>query len=199
MLPGGGGLFLPMPVKVSSVHPQHHPVSPSASGTLLSNCAFSQPVSGGPVVFPLRRRLGPALACWMPGIGRVGGATGLLLKGSEARAVGGVLLGFLSAARPRVRLGGCVQYSWSPGPGGWRGASAEGAAVGCSCVPVQFRPRWGWPDGGGAELGLWPTPQARLTWAAPFASSHLPMWPVEGMTITPGKPRGDFPVLCRKP
>ena len=69
MLPGGGGLFLPMPVKVSSVHPQHHPVSPSASGTLHSNCAFSQPVSGGPVVFPLRRRLGPAPACWMPGIG----------------------------------------------------------------------------------------------------------------------------------
>ena len=40
----------------------HRPVSPSASGSPLSNCAFSRPASGGPVVFQLRHRPGPGPA-----------------------------------------------------------------------------------------------------------------------------------------
>lgn len=42
--------------------PPHRPVSPSASGSPLSNCAFSRPTSGGPVVFQLLHRWGPAPA-----------------------------------------------------------------------------------------------------------------------------------------
>jgi len=76
--------------------PPHRPVSPSASGSPLSQLCLQSANERRPGGFPAAPSLGtcpcpdplPA-GCRSPG--RVGAATGLLLEGSEAHAVGGVL------------------------------------------------------------------------------------------------------------
>lgn len=122
--PGWRTVPSPCPVQGHGVHPQHHPVSPSVAGP-------RSPTVPSVSQWPGARWFSPCAIIWdlhLPAgcraLGRVGGATGLLLKGSEARAVGGGLLGFLSAARPRSQVVGLCAVQLVPGA--WRvGASAE--------------------------------------------------------------------------
>ena len=84
---------------------------------------------------------------------------------------------------PRGLAGGGVPAE------GLRPLAAWALPGGASREPVQFWLWRGWPDGSGAERGSAPT-QARLTQAAPFASSHLAVRRVGVMRLTPGSTAG---------
>lgn len=154
-LPGGGGLFLRTPVRVSSVPRRTVLLAPRRAGARSPNCAFSRPTSGGPVVFQLRHRWEPAPAqtpCLLDAGHQVGSEQPRACFSRALRLMPWVVSSPASSA-PRQRARGFPVSCTSPShvvglraaqgvPGAWRvgGCLSQGpapppylaAAVGCS-------------------------------------------------------------------
>lgn len=148
--PGVADCSSPRQSESAASTPTHCSVSPSESGAPLSSCTVRQPASraGGfpaapssgtcPHQLDAGHRVGSEepRACFSRALRFARGWRPPLLSSAPP----GVLVGFLPAALPRVRLWGCVQYRWSPrglAGGGClsRGPAAPpclGCAVGCS-------------------------------------------------------------------
>lgn len=225
--PGVADCSSPCQSESAASTPTHCSVSPSEIGAPLSSCTVHQPASRGrwfsgcAIVWDLP----PPAGCRAPG--RVRGATGLLLQGSEVRARVAASAVELSSPRgprgspvsrsPRIRLWGCVRYRWPPLGPGVGGVPQQRACrpslPGLCCgVLAASRSSSGCDGAGLREVVLGggsASAQARLTRAAPFASWHLATRRVGVRRLTPGKHRGTkgdalvlvlfYPVLCRKP
>lgn len=206
--PGVADCSSPRQSESAASTPTHCSVSPSESGAPLSSCTVRQPASrarwfsGCAIVWDLP----PPAGCRAPG--RVRGATGLLLQGSEVRARVASSAVELSSPRgprgfpasrssPGQAMGLCAVPVVPPGPGGWgvpQPRACRPSLPGLCCgVLAASRSSSGCDGAGLMEVVLsgGSTPaQAWLTWAAPLASSHLAMRPAGVMRLTPGKHRG---------
>lgn len=148
--PGVADCSSPRQSESAASTPTHCSVSPSESGAPLSSCTVRQPASrarwfsGCAIVWDLP----PPAGCRAPG--RVRGATGLLLQGSEVRA--------------RV-ASSAVELSSPPGSS-WVSCQPLFPGSGYGAVCSTGGPPGAWRVGGASAEGLPPLPAWAVLWGA---------------------------------